>query len=90
MERTVPLLASRRVVLGLVGAAASTIAFPAVAEDSARLVERVAAQVIDIVKTKQGAARQAAVLQAAYAPWLALDVADREDGWILMSARRPA
>lgn len=63
MERTVPLLASRRVVLGLVGAAASTIAFPAVAEDSARLVERVAAQVIDIVKTKQGAARQAAVLQ---------------------------
>ena len=34
--------------------------------------------------------RQAAVLQAAYAPWLALDVADREDGWILMSARRPA
>lgn len=63
MERTVPLLASRRVVLGLVGAAASTIAFPAVAEDSAKLVERVAAQVIDIVKTKQGAARQAAVLQ---------------------------
>lgn len=58
-----PLLASRRVVLGLVGAAASTIAFPAVAEDSAKLVERVAAQVIDIVKTKQGAARQAAVLQ---------------------------
>ena len=63
MERTVPLLASRRVVLGLVGAAASTIVFPAVADDSAKLVERVAAQVIDIVKTKQGAARQAAVLQ---------------------------
>ncbi len=58
-----PLLASRRVVLGLVGAAASTIVFPAVADDSAKLVERVAAQVIDIVKTKQGAARQAAVLQ---------------------------
>ncbi len=33
--------------------------------------------------------RQAAELQSAYAPWLALDVADREDGWILMTAQRP-
>jgi len=32
--------------------------------------------------------RQADELQAAYAPWLALDVADREDGWILMTAQR--
>ena len=34
--------------------------------------------------------RQADELKAAYAPWLALDVADSEDGWILMTARRPA
>lgn len=34
-------------------------------------------------------ARQADELKAAYAPWLALDVADTEDGWILMTARRP-
>lgn len=34
--------------------------------------------------------RQAAELQAAYAPWLALEVSDREDGWILMTARRAA
>ena len=33
--------------------------------------------------------RQADELRAAYAPWLALDVADREDGWILMTARKP-
>ncbi len=32
--------------------------------------------------------RQAEELQAAYAPWLALEVADREDGWILMTARQ--
>jgi ribosomal protein L11 methyltransferase len=32
--------------------------------------------------------RQADELQQAYAPWLALDVADREDGWILMTGRR--
>jgi hypothetical protein len=32
--------------------------------------------------------RQADELIAAYAPWLALSVADREDGWILMTARR--
>jgi len=31
--------------------------------------------------------RQAGELQAAYAPWCALEVADIEDGWILMTAR---
>jgi ribosomal protein L11 methyltransferase len=31
--------------------------------------------------------RQAEELQEAYAPWLRLDVTDREDGWILMTAR---
>jgi ribosomal protein L11 methyltransferase len=34
--------------------------------------------------------RQADELSAAYAPWLDVRVADREDGWILMTARRPA
>ncbi|QIL44785.1 50S ribosomal protein L11 methyltransferase [Acidovorax sp. HDW3] len=34
--------------------------------------------------------RQAQELQEAYAPWLALSVADSEDGWILMTATRPA
>ena len=34
--------------------------------------------------------RQAQELTAAYAPWLALTVTDAEDGWILMTARRPA
>ena len=32
--------------------------------------------------------RQAEELQEAYAPWLALTVADKEDGWILMTASR--
>jgi len=32
--------------------------------------------------------RQAQELKDAYAPWLALDVADAEDGWILMTAKR--
>ena len=32
--------------------------------------------------------RQAEELKEAYAPWLQLDVADTEDGWILMTARR--
>lgn len=32
--------------------------------------------------------RQAEELQQAYAPWLALEVSDREDGWILMTATR--
>ena len=35
-------------------------------------------------------ARQADELTAAYAPWLALQVSDSEDGWILMTAQRPA
>ena len=32
--------------------------------------------------------RQTEELQAAYRPWLALEVADREDGWVLLVARR--
>lgn len=32
--------------------------------------------------------RQAQELQEAYAPWLQLQVSDREDGWILMTTRR--
>ena len=33
---------------------------------------------------------QATQLQSAYAPWLALEVADEDDGWILMTGvRRP-
>lgn len=32
--------------------------------------------------------RQADELKEAYAPWLALEVADTEDGWILMTAKR--
>ena len=32
--------------------------------------------------------RQADELKQAYTPWLALDVADAEDGWILMTARK--
>ena len=32
--------------------------------------------------------RQADELTAAYAPWLGLAVADREDGWVLMTAQR--
>jgi ribosomal protein L11 methyltransferase len=34
--------------------------------------------------------RQADDIAAAYAPWLALKVADTQDGWILMTGRRPA
>ncbi len=34
--------------------------------------------------------RQAEELQQAYAPWLALEVADSEDGWILMTGRPSA
>lgn len=34
--------------------------------------------------------RQADELKAAYAPWLQLEVSDEEDGWILMTAERPA
>lgn len=32
--------------------------------------------------------RQADELKAAYAPWVALEVSDEEDGWILMTAQR--
>lgn len=32
--------------------------------------------------------RQAGELQEAYAPWLALGIADRDDGWVLMVGRR--
>ncbi len=32
--------------------------------------------------------RQEDELKAAYAPWVQLEVSDREDGWILMTARR--
>jgi phospholipid transport system substrate-binding protein len=60
----VPLLASRRVMFHLVAdATICPIAGPALAGDPAKLVEETAAQVIDIVKTKTGAARQAAVLE---------------------------
>jgi ribosomal protein L11 methyltransferase len=34
--------------------------------------------------------RQADELRRAYAPWCALEVSDRDDGWILMTARCPA
>ena len=33
--------------------------------------------------------RQAQELQAAYAPWLKLQVSDEDEGWILMTAQRP-
>ena len=35
-------------------------------------------------------ARQADELKTAYAPWLSLEVSDSDDGWILMTAQRPA
>ena len=35
-------------------------------------------------------ARQADDVTAAYAPWLQVEVADEEEGWVLMCARRPA
>ena len=34
--------------------------------------------------------RQADELAAAYAPWCSLQVGDAEDGWVLMTALRPA
>ena len=34
-------------------------------------------------------ARQADDIRTAYAPWLDVQVADEEDGWVLMCARRP-
>ena len=33
--------------------------------------------------------RQEGELRAAYAPWCVLETSDREDGWILMTGRRP-
>jgi len=33
---------------------------------------------------------QAADLRAAYAPWLAIEVAEEDDGWILMAGRAPS
>jgi len=33
--------------------------------------------------------RQADELKAAYAPWLALQVADTQEGWVLMTAQAP-
>ena len=61
-----PNLASRRVVFQLVAAVAMFVAVPAVgpafAADPSQLVQSTAQQVIEIVKTKTGAARQAAIL----------------------------
>ena len=34
--------------------------------------------------------RQADELKAAYAPWIALEVSNTVDGWILMTGRKPA
>lgn len=59
-----PLLACRRVVLGLAAAAAAALfAGPAIAADPAQLIQSTAAEVIEIIKTKTGAARQAAIQQ---------------------------
>jgi len=62
----VPKLASRRVVLQLAATAAilsaMPVAGPAVAADPAQVVQSTAQQVIEIVKTKTGADRQAAIL----------------------------
>jgi phospholipid transport system substrate-binding protein len=62
----VSMLASRRVVLQLAAATAVFAALPAIgpafAADPAQLVQGTAQQVIDIVKSKTGADRQAAIL----------------------------
>ena len=59
-----PLLACRRDVLRLAAAAVvAGVAWPALAADPVQLVQGTAQQVIDIVKTKTGADRQAAILQ---------------------------
>jgi len=34
--------------------------------------------------------RQTDELKAAYAPWLALQVSDTQEGWVLMTAQAPA
>ena len=58
-----PLLACRRVVLGLaVGAVAALAALPASAADPAQLIQSTATEVIEIIKTTTpGPARQAAI-----------------------------
>lgn len=62
-----PKVASRRVVLQLAALAATFAAAPvvgpALAADPAQLVQSTAQQVIEIVKTKTGADRQAAILR---------------------------
>lgn len=61
-----PMLASRRVVLQLAAATAMFAALPGIgpafAADPAQIVQSTAQQVIDIIKTKTGADRQAAIL----------------------------
>jgi len=58
----VSLLAFRRVVLGIAASAAVAFcALPASAADPAKLIETVAGEVIDIIKTKTGADRQNAI-----------------------------
>ena len=58
-----PLLACRRIVLGLVvGAVAALAALPALAADPAQLIQSTATEAIDIIKkTTPGPARQAAI-----------------------------
>ena len=57
-----PLLAFRRVAMRLAGAAAVLFfVLPASAADPSKLIDTVAAEVIEIVKTKTGADRQAAI-----------------------------
>ena len=56
-----PLLAFRRVAMRLAAAAAVFFVLPASAADPSKLIDTVAAEVIEIVKTKTGADRQAAV-----------------------------
>jgi phospholipid transport system substrate-binding protein len=64
-ERTVPLLAYRRVVISLAAGAAVALASPAFAADpAADLISTTAAKVMDIVKTTTaGAARQSGIQQ---------------------------
>jgi hypothetical protein len=63
MERTVKLLATRRLVLGAAAMAAATLSVaPAMAADGpAQLIQLVADQVIEIVKSAKGPAREAAI-----------------------------
>jgi phospholipid transport system substrate-binding protein len=62
MERTVKLLASRRVVFLSAAAAAFAFAAPALADDgAAQLIQGVAQQVIEIVKQPKGPEREAAI-----------------------------